>query len=184
MGAPRILQKSTIQKFIDKNADSPVVKDILGERSLNKTSLSELANVGYSVIHRSYIFLYDALPPKLAKLMKSIDAEPKTDWEAEYIKDKLEVMHYFQEFYTDPNNPVGNWLRRDPNDYCVSWKDWRETVSGSQMAFARMLLINPGILQHYEDNLTQDLPVVIKERLLFFGMEPRFVNALDQMMVG
>lgn len=170
---------SIIQKYIEQNTASTIVRGALRDRELNKTTLALLAGVGYSVVHRTDLFLYDTIPPKLKMGMQLYNEQPYQHWSVEYTKAKVEVLHLFQEAFQN-SKPL--WLTTDPDDYTMTWTEWRQTVGASQMEFAKKMLINPAIIQHFEEGITQNLPVVIKERLLFFGMEPRFVAALNERM--
>lgn len=182
---------SIIQNYIHRNASNPDLLDLLKGRSLNKTTLAELASVGYRVVHMTDLALYDALPPSLAEFMNKHNNAGvtrntyangnKIDWAVEYLAYKEFLLNKLESKFAK-EQPM--WLHVKPNLLAATWVSWREQVADSQMGFAKYFLINPVILQHYESGDTQNLPVVIRERLAYFGMPQEYINDLVNMDLG
>lgn len=183
---------SIIQNYIDRNKDNPNLKDMLKGRSLNKTTLADIAGVTYRVVHLSDQALYDALPPKLAAFMNDpknnngytrnvYASNQRIDWEIEYLAYKEFLLNKLESKYAR-EQPL--WLHTKPDLIATTFVDWREQVASSQMEFSRMFLINPTILHHYESGTTQNLPVVIRERLEYFGMPESYIASLSALELG
>jgi hypothetical protein len=110
--------------------------------------------------------------------MERYDCSPTKDYANLYLQYKLDKLNEHREYVQDS---YPRWIRESPNRYAQSWKEWRESSFGSQMELCKTLLINPAILQNYETRITKHLPVVIRERLLFFGMKPEYVTQLTSL---
>jgi hypothetical protein len=165
-----------IQLFIATQAHTPSVLLALKGRELNKTTLAEIANVGYSIVHRSDLALYDSLPPKLFSYMNRI--APVGLWNVRYLNYKKELLPLRKK---DVSSRI--WLHASTKKYST-WIEFRELVADTQMEFCKLFLISPAILQHYESGKTKYLPIVIKSRLEYFGMSGENIAYLAELPVG
>jgi hypothetical protein len=176
---------SIIQNYIHRNANNPDLLDQLKGRSLNKTTLAELASVGYRVVHMTDLALYDAMPPTLAEFMNKHGSNgitrntyangTKLDWAVEYLAYKEFLLNKLaMRLSKDAAFGKAPWLVTKPSLMATTFVDWREQVASSQMEFSKLFLINPTILQHFESGATQNLPVVIIDRLSYFGMPQEY----------
>jgi len=146
----------------------------------NKTTLAKNAGVGYSIIHRTDLALYDDLPPKLENFLNTHMPVPRgqLSWNIEYKKYKTSVLEKHRKL-----NRNALWVTKPANSY-KTWIDFREYVDDSQMGFSKLFLINPAILSHYETRITKNLPEVIRQRLRYFGMPAAEVQKLSELPVG
>lgn len=172
---------SPIQLFIKAMSENEEITTALKDHSakeLNKTTLADIAGIGYSIVHRTDLGLYDSLPPRLNSFFRKIDPDPKHHWNVAYLNYKKALLVEHKEIVSPRL-----WLRVPTNRY-ASWTEFRELVADTQMEFAKLFLINPAILQHYESGTTKYLPVVIMNRLRYFGMAPEDVAYLSELPVG
>jgi hypothetical protein len=165
-----------VQLFIQSANNDERILTALNGRELNKSTLAEIANVGYSIVHRTDLALYDTMPPKLHSFMTRVDKD--TLWGIKYVAYKKEMLEERKRLLTPRM-----WLKVPTRKY-DSWIEFREIVADTQMEFAKLFLINPAILQHYEAGSTKFLPVVIKKRLEYFGMPPENIAYLAELPVG
>lgn len=170
------IPSNPVQTFIRSQASNERVLTALQGRELNKTTLADIANVGYSIVHRADLALYDTLPPKLNAYMKHI--YPEGLWNVRYINYKKALLQEHKEILSPRL-----WLKVPTNRF-ATWTEFRELVADTQMEFAKLFLINPSILQHYESGKTKFLPVVIMKRLEYFGMDPENIRYLADLPVG
>jgi hypothetical protein len=162
--------------FIATEGDNERVLTALNGRDLNKSSLADIANVGYSIVHRADMGLYDTIPPKLNAYMKSIN--PTRLWNVLYLNYKKALLGHRKELVSPRV-----WLHASTKKY-ASWIEFREIVADTQMEFSKVFLISPAILQHYESGRTKFLPIVIMKRLEYFGMAPEDIRYLADLPVG
>jgi hypothetical protein len=169
-----------IQHFINTQFDNERILSQLQGRPLNKTTLAIIANVGYSIVHRTDLALYDSMPPKLYAYLRSVapPSEGYPLWNVAY-------MDYKRFLLTEHRSIVFPrlWLRVPTNRF-ETWTEFRELVADTQMEFSKLFLINPAILQHFESGKTKYLPIVIKNRLEYFGMSGENIAYLAELPVG
>lgn len=148
----------------------------------NKTTLAKKAGVGYSIVHRTDLALYDDLPPKLENFFNDVMPVPPKhwSWRIEYKKYKTSCLEAHRKSI---RNEKPLWVTKPANSY-KTWIDFREYVEDSQMGFAKLLLINVAIVSHYETRITKNLPEVIRQRLRYFGMPADQVQKLSELPVG
>jgi hypothetical protein len=168
--------KSTVQLFIESQRHNEEILSLLGGRDLNKTTLADIARLGYSIVHRTDLGLYDSIPPKLNQFFRTITGE--TRWNIQYLNYKKAMLANHKQIVQGRV-----WLSVDTHRF-ESWTQFRELVADSQMEFAKLFLINPAILQHFESGKTKFLPIVIMNRLKYFGMSPENVATLSNLPVG
>jgi hypothetical protein len=167
---------STVATFISLFADNETILEKLHGRELNKSTLADIAGIGYSIVHRADLGLYDALPPRLNRFFKEID--PAHSWGTHYMNYKKGLLQEHKEIVSPRL-----WLRVPTMRY-ASWTEFRELVADTQMEFSKLFLINPAILQHYESGMTKYLPLVILSRLRYFGMDGVEAAHLSNLPVG
>lgn len=170
------MNTNPVQLFLETQKNNERVLSALKGRDLNKTTLAVIANIGYSIVHRSDLALYDSLPPKLNAYMKSV--EPRVLWNVLYLNFKKGLLAEHKQF-VQPRI----WLKASTKKYS-SWIEFRELVADTQMEFCKLFLISPAILQHYESGKTKFLPIVIMKRLEYFGMSPEDIRYVADLPVG
>lgn len=167
---------SPVSIFIATQKNKENVLSLLHGKDLNKSTLAGIAGIGYSIVHRTDMGLYDSIPPKLNVFFKRISGEER--WNIAYLNYKKALLQQHKELVSPRL-----WLKVPTKKY-ASWTEFREVVADTQMEFSKLFLINPAILQHYESGLTKYLPIVIMNRLKYFGMSPEDVAYLSNLPVG
>ncbi|ASZ72576.1 hypothetical protein NELLIE_3 [Arthrobacter phage Nellie] len=158
---------------------NPITEYLSRYPNENKTTLAKKAGVGYSIVHRTDLALYDDLPPKLENFFNEhMGVPPSTSWRIEYRKYKTNCLESHRR-----SNRNALWVKKPAHSY-NTWIDFREYVDDSQMGFSKLFLINPAILSHYETRITKNLPEVIRQRLRYFGMPAAEVQKLSELPVG
>lgn len=148
---------------------------------VNKTVLAEKAGVGYAVVHRTDICLYDEIPPKLLKYLEENEPELLIHREGVSQYDYSQFKQFMLRLRKAELSTASHfWLFGDLAFKYVDFIDWREAVASSTMEFCRIFYINPTILQNYESGSTKHLPVVIRKRLQYFGMSPKQIEFLSE----
>lgn len=152
---------------------------------VNKTLLAERASVGYAIVHRTDICLYDEVPPKLQEYLTNNEADLLTHIDGvsryDYQQFKRHLLN-LRKAELATARPF--WLFGDLSFRYVDFMEWREAVADSTMEFCRIFYINPTILQNYESGSTKNLPVVIKNRLRYFGMSSKQIEFLSEAPVN
>ena len=175
---PRLREypKSTVSTFINTQNQKEEILELLNGRELNKTTLADIAGIGYSIVHRADLALYDSIPPALNVFFRSVD--PGHHWNVHYLNYKRGLLVEHKEIVSPRL-----WLKISTKKF-ETWTEFRELVADTQMEFAKLFLINPAILQHFESGKTKFLPVVIKNRLEYFGMSGENIAFLADLPVG
>jgi len=162
---------------------NPITEYLSRYPNENKTTLAKKAGVGYSIVHRTDLALYDDLPPALEKFFHDNMEVPPGSYHSQYWR--FEYKKYKTNCLESHRKSVRNalWLKKPANSY-KTWIDFREYVEDSQMGFAKLLLINVAIVSHYETRITKNLPEVIRQRLRYFGMSNEIIQGLSELPVG
>jgi hypothetical protein len=171
--------------------------------TLSITQFAKNAGVGYSVAHRTRQLLFEEMPPSIERYMRSIDND--IDWAKIYERARNSQLQRFQHDYSCllRRHDMEQWQHIlisvpasiDDIDYRRLWKesfltrysnwiDFRRSIAESQMDFARMFLINPAIVQHFESRRTKELPQIIKERFELLGVPGWKISFLASLPVS
>lgn len=149
---------------------------------LNKTTLADEAGIGYAVVHRTDIFIYDSIPGNFYKYLASNEPDLLRDSKGRSYKDAKKEALASRKYDFSVVKPF--WLFGDMSFKYFDFLDWRNDVADSQMEFCRLFFINPTILANYENGTTKSLPRVIKDRLRYFGMSEKQIEFLVEAPVG
>lgn len=152
---------------------------------VNKTLLAERASVGYAIVHRTDICLYDEIPPKLHEYLQENEPELLIHIDGTSRYDYKQFKRYMLSLRKAELATASHfWLFGDLAFRYVDFTEWREAVAASSMEFCRIFYINPTILQNYESGSTKNLPVVIRQRLKYFGMSDKQIEFLSEAPVN
>jgi hypothetical protein len=149
---------------------------------LNKTSLAEEAGIGYAVVHRTDIFIYDSIPGNFYKYLHTNQRHLLRDSKGRSYKEAKKEALASRLYDFSVVKPF--WLYGDMAYKYFDFLDWRADVADSQMEFSRLFFINPTILANYESGSTKSLPRVIIDRLRYFGMSEKQIEFLVEAPVG
>lgn len=150
--------------------------------TVNKTALAEEAGIGYAVVHRTDIFIYDRIPSNFWKYLAVNQPELLSDSKGRSYKDAKQEALASRLYDLSVVKPF--WLYGDMSFKYFDFIDWRRDVADSQMEFCRLFFINPTILANYESGITRALPRVIRDRLRYFGMTEKQLNFLVEAPVN
>lgn len=148
----------------------------------NKTVLAETAEIGYAVVHRTDIFIYDSIPANFFRYLAANEPDLLRDEKGRTYKEAKKEALASRRYDFSVVKPF--WLFGDLAYKYFDFLDWRKDVAESQMEFCRLFFINPTILANYESGTTKSLPRVIHERLAYFGMTQKQIDFIAECPVG
>jgi hypothetical protein len=149
------------------------------------TSLANAAGVGYGTVHKTIQGLYSSIPTKLADYMTMHSHRTSAQWQAKYslwVEEELAILKSdidrgaieASTLFVTPERVVPRF------EY---FKEWRQSLSYSQIDFCKTFLLHQGIISKYEAGQMQNLPVSLKERLKFLGMSDAYIKAVGELKV-
>lgn len=150
--------------------------------TVNKTTLANDAGIGYAVVHRTDIFIYDTIPTNFFRYLAANEPHLLRDNKGRTYKEAKQNALESRKY--DFSVVKHFWLFGDMSFKYFDFLDWRNDVAESQMEFCRLFFINPTILANYENGTTKYLPRVIIDRLRFFGMSEEQITFLMEAPVG
>lgn len=148
----------------------------------NKTQLAEDAGIGYAVVHRTDIFIYDAIPGNFFRYLATNEPHLLRDKKGRTYKEAKKEALASRLYELSVVKPF--WLYGDMSYKYFDFLDWRKDVADSQMEFCRLFFMNPTILANYESGITKSLPRVIIDRLRYFGMTEKQIEFIMETPVG
>lgn len=188
-----------VEHFIRNNRMHPKILDLLTKlenpydsegnpRGLNRTTLAELADVTYPVVHRTELAIFERIPPKLLGFMEKY-GHAYDHYPVMYknYRGLIESKHILEERSLALKS-LSHWTQEHPQSLSAistvhSFKDWRSRHFTSVMEMAKMILINPTIIANYESGQTKTLPVGIERQFRKFGMPPEIISAIKHLPV-
>lgn len=135
------------------------IKTIRTTRNITQHEFANIAGVGEQVVMKTELGLYPNIPPSVLRVAAQLGQIPASVVEADYqawIKEELRSVKL-------PNTP----LPKTPKEFIK----WRHTLCGlndepdSQYALARLLKLNPYVIQKYEAGKMKQTPLQIAERV-------------------
>lgn len=184
---------SPIDHFIETYKSHPKILKRLEElgldsegrfRTLNRTTLAELAGVQYTVVHRTEMCLYERIPPTLLHFMKS-HSSPYEDYPQMYRNDcRLTLDKHIFEEERKSHASGKHWLVELPSESRVpvgSFKEWRTRHFDSVMDMAKLLMVNPTIIMNWESGKTKNFPEPIHRKFNLFHMDKEVLHEVEKL---
>lgn len=188
-----------VEHFIRNNRMQPALLELLSKlenpydadgnpRGLNRTTLAELADVTYPVVHRTELAIFERIPPKLLAFIEkyghSYDHYPLM---YKNFRGLVESKHILSE-RAKATRDLKHWTQEFPEALSTlstvhTFKDWRSRHFSSVMEMSKLILINPTIIANYESGQTKTLPVGIERQFRKFGMPVELISAIKKLPV-
>ena len=149
------------------------------------TALAKASGVTYGTVHKTIQGLYSSIPKSLAEYLGSHSEYREPYWQTKYslwVQQELEILKTdiargaleATALFVPPSNLLEQY---------ASFKEWRESLSYSQIDFCKTFHLHQTIMNNYENGKMQNLPESLKERLRFLGMTEDYIKAVGELSV-
>ncbi len=149
------------------------------------TALANAAGITYGTVHKTIQGLYSSIPASLAEYMEYNSDYSREHWQLQYdlwVQKELKVLK--ADINRGSIEATALFIPADRlSSTYESFKEWRTSLSYSQIDFCKTFLLHQTIMNNYESGKMQNLPVSLKERLTYLGMSEEYIKAVGDLHV-
>lgn len=147
------------------------------------TRLAKSAGVTYGTVHKTIQGLYNSIPASLVTYIAKHSDYPASYWQEQYKGWQMrQLLKLGQDIKEGRIEASALFVQaKDLGRTYGSFKDWRSSLSYSQIDFCKTFLLHQTIINNYENGKMKSLPISIKERLHFLGMSDDYIKAVGEL---
>lgn len=168
-------------------AQNPVMEFV--EQNHNNYEISNFKNfartcgVSEQTITKINKGLYNQLPPSVAKTLAHYSGRTVNEWGMAYKAWRDECIAMLKKDIEEGRIPAESLYlsAEEITQQFESFVDWRRSLHPSLMGFCSEFYLHQGTMYRYESGEGFDIPVVLKDRLLFLGCDEDYINALKRL---
>lgn len=175
MASEELEAQNPVAQFVQRNHSNPEISSF--------KNFARSCGVSEQTIAKIIKGLYNHLPPSVAQTLAYYSAQPVTAWGQAYNSWREECIRMLKKDIEDGRIEADAiFLSADeiPKQF-ESFVDWRRSLNSSLMGFCSEFYLHQGTMYRFESGEGFDLPVALKERLLFLGCNEEYIRALKRL---
>lgn len=174
MVSPELESQNPVVQFVEKNTNSEVssFKRFARACGVSEQTISKI-NKG----------LYNQLPPSVAKTLAKYSGQSVNAWGMAYQSWRAECIKMLRQDIATGKIPA-EALYLDAKELpktFESFVDWRRSLNPSLMGFCSEFYLHQGTMYRFESGEGFEIPVSLRDRLLFLGCDFDYIDALRRL---
>ena len=175
MATDESVTANPVVQFVHRNRSNPEISSF--------KNFARACGVSEQTISKINKGLFNQLPPAVSNTLSYFSAQPVEAWEKAYEAWRDECISMLKKDIEEGRieaDAIFLNAEEIPQRF-ESFVDWRRSLNSSLMGFCAEFYLHQGSMYRFESGEGFDLPVALKERLIFLGCNDEYIRALRRL---